>query len=149
MELVFRVYPAPRKGAPVMLRCHVDISVARLIVAGVQVMQISRPGSTHDSCRCLLTPNLREVTSDPLILLALDRVPPTASSCVLWGQVGLTSSQTRFVGGLVGAARVTSCCAEATDALYVDYVSAPSATTPYRVFVMIRGGRAVRLTHVG
>ena len=53
-------------------------------------------------------------------------------------QVGLEGRQTcfdklvRLFGELVGAARVTGGCAEATDTLYVDFMSTSSANT-YRV----------------
>ena len=109
------VHPSPRTGAPVMLRCHHDTSVAHSDCCVCAGMQISRPGSTHDPCRCLLTPNPRETTANPLFLLALGRAPPAASNCVCgdrwdWRTVLRQTCFDRLVGlfgGLVGAARVT------------------------------------------
>ena len=130
--------------APVVLRCHVDINVARVVVVGVQVMQISRP--------CRLDTRLMPVPLDTKP--ARDHSGPLVFACAgstwqgatvgeqlcLWGKVGLTFSQTRFgrlpglVSGLVGAVRVTGCCAEATGTLYVDCVGTPSATTHHIVY---------------
>ena len=82
---------------------------------------------------------------------ARDHSQPFVSACAgqgttggeqlrLRGQVGLGDRQTCFdrlvglFGGLVGAARVTGGCAEATDTLCVDCVSTPSATTYHIVY---------------
>ena len=118
------VHPSPRTGAPVMLRCHHDTSVAHSDCCVCAGMQISRPGSTHDPCRCLLTPNPRETTTNPLFVSACARQGTTGGEQLrLRGQVGLGNRQTcldRLVGlfgGLVGVARVTGGCAEATDTL--------------------------------
>ena len=106
------VHPSPRTGAPVMLRCictYVTMTSAWSVLIVVRVgMQISQPGSTHDPCRCPLTPNPRKTTTNPLFLIALGRAPPAASSCVCvdgWGwRTGRhvwTGWSSCFVGWLV------------------------------------------------
>ena len=76
---------------------------------------------------------------------ARDHSQPFVSACAgqgttggeqlrLRGQVGLEDILVGLFGGLVGAARVTGGCAEATDTLYVDCVSTPSANTHHIVY---------------
>ena len=87
-----------------------------------------------------MTPNPRETTTNPLFLIALDRAPPAASSCVCgyrWGWRTGRHVSTGLVepfGGLVGATRTIGGCDEATDTLYVDCVSTPSAITHHIVY---------------
>ena len=78
------VHPSPRTdidvatGVPVVLRCHRDISVAHSDCCACRYADFA----TNDPYRCLLTPNPRETTANPLFLLALGRAPPAASNCV-------------------------------------------------------------------
>ena len=73
----------------------------------------------------------------------------------LRGQVGLGDRQTcfdRLVGlfdGLAGAARAIGGCGEATDTLYVDCVSTPSATTHHIVYPCWCGGASGRADQCG
>ena len=112
-----------------------------LIVVRVR-MQISQPRSTHDPCRCLFSLDTKPARdhSQPFVFDCAGQGTTGRRQLRLRGQVGLEDRQTCFdrlvelFGGLVGAARVTGGYAEATDTLYVDSVSTPSATTHHNVY---------------
>ena len=140
-------------------RCCDVTSVAHSDCCVCAGMQISRPGSTHDPCRCLLTPNPRETTANPLFLLALDRAPPAASNCVFgdrwgWGTGRHVSTGWSdclvHVGWLVLPAshmRHRWLCRSHRYTLCGLCEHSKCNHTPYRVFVMIQGNRAAGLTH--
>jgi hypothetical protein len=68
-------------------------------------IQISRPGSTYDPCRCLLTPNLARSQRTPLFVCALNRNTTDGEQRCLWVQVGLAVSQTHFGTAIVPGGR--------------------------------------------
>ena len=88
-----------------MCRCYDDIRVARNDSCGHAAVQVSRPGSTYDPCRCLLTPNLARTQRRPLFVCALNRNATCGEQRCLWVQVGLAVSQTHFGTAFVPGGR--------------------------------------------
>jgi len=81
--------PQPSKQVRSQLQCA-DVTTTSgwlaMIVVGTQrkrlSIRISRPGWTHDPCRCLLTPNLARPQRIPLFVCAQNRDATAASSGV-------------------------------------------------------------------
>ena len=108
IELPSQPAPALRTGALAVCRCHDDIRVARNDSCGHAGIQISRPGSTHDPCWCLLTPNFARSQRIPLFVCALNRNATGGEQRCLWVQVGLAVSQTHFGTAFVLGGRQVS-----------------------------------------